>query len=198
MSALPLGSALGMSLIPLLLQTHHGFLDDERGQAGLDGDRAPLDVAVQGAEAFCPAAEAARDGAALHPHRQGRLEGLEPEDGGGEPGRRQTSGRGSRRGPLPPAAGQEEPKATKSVPQATKDYGERLSLIFGRISDRSVSGSRNASRPQSGSTPSTTAQSPAPEQQGWKVHKVHHPPQLQNAAPTPGAKRQRPSKHTTD
>ena len=123
MTALPSGSDLGMSLIPPLLQTHHGFLDDERGQAGLDGDRAPLDVAVQGAETFCPAAEAARDGAALHPRRQGRLEGLEPEDGGGEPGRRQASGRGSRREPLPPTAGQEEPKATKSVPQATTNDG---------------------------------------------------------------------------
>ena len=110
----------------LLPQTHHGFVDDERGQTGLNGHRAPLDFTVQGAETFGPAAEAAGDGAALHPRRQQGLEGLEPKDGiGGPGGRLEAANRGGKNrastnsGPLAPAAGQEEPEAAKSVSRTT-------------------------------------------------------------------------------
>ena len=108
----------------LLPQAHHGFVDDERGQTGLIGHRAPLDFTVQGTETFGPAAEAAGDGAALHPCLQG-LEGLEPKDAiGGPGGRLEAANRGgksraSSSGPLAPAAGQEEPEAAKSVLRTT-------------------------------------------------------------------------------
>ena len=127
------GMALG-GFTFLLPQAYYRFVDDKRGQTGLDGHRAPLDVIVSGPPTLSPTAEAARNGAALHSGRQG-LEGLESKDGIGEPERLGTANRGGKNRSLIPAASQEEPEAAKSVPQTRqmkerKDMDGKLRLIF--------------------------------------------------------------------